>query len=100
MSYESMLQALESTADQIDRLAHIIDECLTLVDSGVPMSATTRQKMRRRWTPYASSGRSCYGAKGWSRMGSSPSMGSSFRPCQRWPRRILRPFREDHANQL
>ena len=39
-----MLQALESTADQIDRLAEIIDECLTMAEAGVPMSATTRQK--------------------------------------------------------
>ena len=39
-----MLQALESTADQIDRLAEIIDECLTLAEAGVPMSATTRQR--------------------------------------------------------
>ena len=31
MSDESMLQALESTIDQIDRLADIIDEFLTLV---------------------------------------------------------------------
>ena len=44
MRDESILQALESTADQIDRLAEIIDECLTLADAGVPMSATTRQK--------------------------------------------------------
>lgn len=44
MRDESMLQALESTADQIDRLADIIDECLTFADAGVPMSATTRQK--------------------------------------------------------
>ena len=42
MSGESMLQALESTADQVDRLAEIIDECLTLGAAGVPMSATTR----------------------------------------------------------
>jgi hypothetical protein len=39
-----MLQALESTADQTDRLAEIIDEFLTLAEAGVPMSATTRQK--------------------------------------------------------
>ena len=39
-----MLQALEHTADQIDRLADIIDECLTLGEAGVPMSATTCQK--------------------------------------------------------
>ena len=44
MGDESMLQALEHTADQIDHLAEIIDECLTLADAGVPMSATTRQK--------------------------------------------------------
>ena len=44
MSNESMLQALEHTADQIDRLADIIDEFLMLGDAGVPMSATTRQK--------------------------------------------------------
>jgi hypothetical protein len=44
MSDELMLQALESAADQIDRLAEIIDECLTLAEAGVPMSATTRQK--------------------------------------------------------
>ncbi len=43
MGDESMLQALESTADQIDRLAEIIDEFLTMADAGVPMSATTRQ---------------------------------------------------------
>jgi hypothetical protein len=30
MSDESMLQALESTADQVDRPAEIIDDCLTL----------------------------------------------------------------------
>ena len=35
---------VESTADQIDRLADIIDEFLTLAEAGVPMSATTRQK--------------------------------------------------------
>ncbi len=34
----------ESTADQVDRLAEIIDEFLTMADAGVPMSATTRQK--------------------------------------------------------
>ncbi len=39
-----MLQALESTADQVDRLAELIDECLTLAEAGVPMSATTRQR--------------------------------------------------------
>ena len=39
-----MLQATESTADQIDRLAEIIDEFLTLADAGVQMSATTCQK--------------------------------------------------------
>ncbi len=44
MGDESMLQALEHTADQIDRLADIIDEFLTLAEGGVPMSATTRQK--------------------------------------------------------
>ena len=44
MGDESMLQALESTADQIDRLAEIIDECLTMAEAGVPMSATTRQE--------------------------------------------------------
>ena len=31
MRDESMLQALESTADQVDRLAEIIDEFLTMV---------------------------------------------------------------------
>ena len=41
---ESMLQALESTADQIDRLAEIIGEFLTMAEAGVPMSATRRQK--------------------------------------------------------
>ena len=44
MRDESMLQALEHTADQIDRLAEIVDECLTMADAGVQMSATTRQK--------------------------------------------------------
>ncbi len=44
MGDESMLQALESTADQVDRLAEIIDEFLTMAEAGVPMSATTRQK--------------------------------------------------------
>ncbi len=44
MRDESMLQALEHTADQINRLADIIDECLTMAEAGVPMSATTRQK--------------------------------------------------------
>ena len=44
MRDESMLQALESTAGEIDRLAEIIDECLTLAEAGVPMSATTRKK--------------------------------------------------------
>ena len=44
ISDELMLQALESTADQIDRLAEIIDEFLTMGEAGVPMSATTRQK--------------------------------------------------------
>ena len=44
MSDASMLQALESTADQVDRLADIIDECLVMAVAGVPMSATTRQK--------------------------------------------------------
>ena len=44
MRDESMLQALESTADQMDRLAEIIDEFLTMAEAGVPMSATTRQK--------------------------------------------------------
>ncbi len=44
MSDESMLQALESTADQIDRLADIIDDFLIMADAGVLMSQTTRQK--------------------------------------------------------
>ena len=44
MSDESMLQALEHTADQIDHLAEIIDECLTMAEAGVLMSVTTRQK--------------------------------------------------------
>ena len=44
MGDESMLQALESTVDQIDRLAEIIDEFLTMAEAGVPMSTTTRQK--------------------------------------------------------
>ena len=44
MSDESMLQALESTADQVDRLAEIIDRFLTMGEAGAPMSATTRQK--------------------------------------------------------
>ena len=39
-----MLQGLESIADQVDRLAEIIDESLTLAEAGVPMSATTRRK--------------------------------------------------------
>ena len=39
-----MLQALESTADQVDHLADIIDECLIMAEAGVPMSATTRQR--------------------------------------------------------
>ena len=43
MGDELMLQARESTADQVDRLAEIIDEFLTMADAGVPMSATTRQ---------------------------------------------------------
>ena len=43
MGDELMLQALESTADQISRLAEIIDEFLTMAEAGVPMSATTRQ---------------------------------------------------------
>jgi hypothetical protein len=38
MHDESMLQALESTADQIDPLAEIIEEFLTLAEAGVPMS--------------------------------------------------------------
>ena len=33
MSNELMLQALEHTADQIDHLAEIIDEFLTLADA-------------------------------------------------------------------
>ena len=44
MSDESMLQALEHTADQIDRLSDIIDEFLTMGEAGVLMSATTCQK--------------------------------------------------------
>ena len=44
MRDQSMLQALESTADQIDRLAEIIDEFLTMAEAGVPMSATRRQQ--------------------------------------------------------
>ncbi len=44
MGDELMLQALESTANQVDRLAEIIDEFLTMAEAGVPMSATTRQK--------------------------------------------------------
>ena len=39
-----MLQALESTADQIDHLAEIIEEFLTMGEAGHPMSATRRQK--------------------------------------------------------
>ena len=44
MRDESVLQALEHTADQIDRLAEIVDEFLVMGDAGVTMSATTRQK--------------------------------------------------------
>ena len=44
MSEALMLQALESTADQIDHLAEIIDEFLIMAEAGVPMSATTRQR--------------------------------------------------------
>ena len=44
ISEASMLQAREPTADQIDHLAEIIDECLIMAEAGVPMSATTRQK--------------------------------------------------------
>ena len=44
MSDESMLQALEHTADQMDRLSDNIDEFLTMAEAGVPMSASTRQK--------------------------------------------------------
>ncbi|MDA1184222.1 MAG: hypothetical protein O2930_06205 [Acidobacteria bacterium] len=44
MSEPLMLQALESTADQIDRLAEIIDEFLIMGEAGVPMSVSTRQK--------------------------------------------------------
>ena len=44
MRHESILQALEHTADQIDLLADIIDEFLTLAEAGVPMSATTRER--------------------------------------------------------
>jgi hypothetical protein len=44
MRDESMLQALECAADQVDRLAEIIDEFLTLGEAGVPMSASTRQR--------------------------------------------------------
>ncbi len=39
-----MLQAIESTADQIDHLTEIIHEFLTMGEAGVPMSATTRQR--------------------------------------------------------
>ena len=51
-----MLQALESTADQIDRLAEIIDECLTLAESGVPMSATTRQRYAAKMAEHITDG--------------------------------------------
>ncbi len=44
MGEESMLQALEHTADQIDHLAEIIDEFLTMGEAGHPMSATRRQQ--------------------------------------------------------
>ena len=44
MSEESMLQALEHTADQVDRLAEIVEEFLTLAEARVPMSATTSRK--------------------------------------------------------
>ena len=47
MGDESMLQALESTADQIDRLTEIIDECLTMAEAGVQMSATTPSEVCR-----------------------------------------------------
>ena len=39
-----MLQAQDSTTDQIDHLAEITDEFLIMAEAGVPMSATTRQK--------------------------------------------------------
>ena len=60
MSDESILQAFEFTADQVDCLAEIIDEFLTMADAGVQMSATTRQKYAAEIGPnYADSGRSC-----------------------------------------
>lgn len=34
-----MLQAMEHLADQIDRLAAMLDECVTLTRAGVPISA-------------------------------------------------------------
>ena len=34
-----MLQAREHLADQIDRLAAMLDECVTLTRAGVPISA-------------------------------------------------------------
>jgi hypothetical protein len=36
-----MLQAMAHLADQIDRLAAMLDECVTLTRAGVPISATT-----------------------------------------------------------
>ena len=62
MSEALVLQALESTADQIDHLAEIIDEFLTMAEAGVPMrdhapelrggdgrrSLTRRDRERRR----------------------------------------------------
>jgi len=42
MSDESMLQALESIADQVGCVAEIIDEFPVLAEAGVPMRATTR----------------------------------------------------------
>ena len=38
-----MLQALESTADQVDHLAEIIDEFLTMAEAGVPMSVRSAE---------------------------------------------------------
>ena len=42
-----MLQAMEHLADQIDRLAAMLDECVTLTRAGVPISARVDRSVCR-----------------------------------------------------
>ena len=45
-----MLQAMEHRADQIDRLAAMLNECVTLTRAGMPISHGRSIGMPRSWS--------------------------------------------------